>query len=512
VFVCFHYASKTMTMGPYSDANLRMFLAVEGNRVSDLKELITEGVGPDIRGPGTETALMVASRRGHDEALKLLLDSGAKVNARTSKTRKTPLMFAAEAGFPSTCEILLGRGANADSADEAGRTALNYAVRTRNTLAVAVLLKGGANPNGHPLAHETPLMEAATHGNLPCVRVLLQAGADPNLKSRSGGFPLLNTHAPEVVRELLQAGADINMRDSTGTNPMMHFALVGGFELIRCYIAAGIDVNATDEDGRTALMRLASEPRRDVAQLLVEAGANVNALREPGQSVLDYIESDHSGLASVRVRRNELVKFLRARGAKTAAELGSHPVAPTGHETRFLEIRPRADPAAFASLILSVTDWCLHPPEPIEANGLLGVAFPVAEPLVDGIIEARLDACREKGAYLFRCALRGRLGLLPTNDPFEIIAAMGTSAPNYGRESGQIIQWLQDLNSDQPFLLMGAGDDFVVGKFIRAIANCRALARRICNFCPDAVQQGSGTVAALARSLKETGRFCLWWD
>jgi hypothetical protein len=67
-------------------------------------------------------------------------------------------------------------------------------------------------------------------------------------------------------------------------------------------------------------MLLTHEPRIEVAQLLIGAGAEVNAVWRPGETVIDYIARDHRGLASRRVRRRELVEFLRRQGARTGTE------------------------------------------------------------------------------------------------------------------------------------------------------------------------------------------------
>ena len=43
-------------------------------------------------------------------------------------------------------------------------------------------------------------------------------------------------------------------------------------------------------------------------------------------------------------------------------------------------------------------------------------------------------------------------------------------------------------------------------------ADAAVLARRMYRFCPDIVDQGTGTVAALAKELEQTNELFLWWD
>lgn len=167
-------------------------------------------------------------------------------------------------------------------------------------------------------------MSAAINDQVAIIRELLKAGADPNLKG-CGSFPLVQTFHLECVTELLKGGADVNLRDSDSKNALLRCIAVTSKDLLQTYIQAGIDVNAATAEGHTALMMLTHEPRIELAELLIAAGADVNAGRKWGkswQSVLDYFVSDYGGSASRRVRRKELVEFLRSKGAKTAQELG----------------------------------------------------------------------------------------------------------------------------------------------------------------------------------------------
>jgi len=74
------------------------------------------------------------------------------------------------------------------------------------------------------------------------------------------------------------------------------------------------------------------------------------------------------------------------------------------------------------------------------------------------------------------------------------------------------IAGLRTLERDHPFVLTGMGFDWVEGRFRSAIGDADALARRFYAFCPDIVEQGTETVAALARELVESQRLYCWWD
>ena len=59
----------------------------------------------------------------------------------------------------------------------------------------------------------------------------------------------------------------------------------------------------------------------------------------------------------------------------------------------------------------------------------------------------------------------------------------------------------------------GRGHDEIDGRFLGKVKDPQRLARRMYRFCPDIVDQGVGTVAALAKSLKEDKpQLYFWWD
>ncbi len=74
------------------------------------------------------------------------------------------------------------------------------------------------------------------------------------------------------------------------------------------------------------------------------------------------------------------------------------------------------------------------------------------------------------------------------------------------------IAGLRTLERDHPFVVTGMGFDWVEGRFRSAMGDADALARRFYAFCPDIVEQGTETVAALARELAESQRLYCWWD
>src|SRR5690606_26441682 len=87
-------------------------------------------------GTSGETMLMLAARSGNSEAIKVLVEAGADVNARERLRGTTALMWAAEQRHPEAVRALLAAGA--DHAAKSGPAGLprNYMAGRVNTRVV----------------------------------------------------------------------------------------------------------------------------------------------------------------------------------------------------------------------------------------------------------------------------------------------------------------------------------------------------------------------------------------
>jgi len=84
---------------------------------------------PDELVDGENTLLYAATWGGHCETMRLLLQMGAGVNARSDAGRETPLHAAAMQGHHDAAVLLLDRGALVDARAGLGSTPLKYAVQ-----------------------------------------------------------------------------------------------------------------------------------------------------------------------------------------------------------------------------------------------------------------------------------------------------------------------------------------------------------------------------------------------
>ena len=246
-----------------------------------------------LNGPGGSTPLMYAVLYGDADAVRLLLDNGADPNVR-NEAGASALMWAVD-NLEKT-RLLLQRGADVNARSDDGRTALSIAAsRFGSHAVVSILLDAGADPSVKSPSYKgplTPLREAAEVGDEAVVRLLIERGADVN---SAGPLPLiaaLNANDARCVDLLIPSAdrATLSMALASLGPPFGNPAGFGNAKLIQGLLDHGADVNARGPGGRSILMDLVNSDSLPVETVttLIERGADTNTRTEGGQTALDF--------------------------------------------------------------------------------------------------------------------------------------------------------------------------------------------------------------------------------
>lgn len=491
--------------------------AAEAGHISVVQQLLDAGAtvtlpGQEYNGK-TGTALHYAARSGHADIVRLLLSRGADANDKSGG--EMPLHAAARNGHLEAIKALVDGGAKIESKEREGNTPLHMAAQNGKLDAVKLLLTRGSKVNSTNKSGQTPL--GAGHRNLSVreihydakgnktvkdpgdpmdvMRALLAAGADPNLPSKRGGGMLIDVAGePQVVKLLLDHKADPNTADSEGHTALAWAVMRQNVESVQLLLAAGADPNAVDQLGRTSLDLAVDRKYPQIAKLLEKAGAKRAKDLKAGQAII------------------EREKAKKAAEKKRNAEL----------DAQYAALRPDwtkpAKSAAFKAAVKKITEEAGK--ESTTSDGVPGaVFFKIPRKIVKSLLAKHHANFLKDGHYLFatgsamaRDDEESLLGLAPTADKYEVMLALGTNAANFGKGPVEVVEELKQIEKEVPFDLTHISFDTLEGQWTGEIKSPGKFAKRLYEFCPDIVDQGMETVAALSKQLKKSKDLFFWWD
>ena len=164
---------------------------------------------------------------------------------------ESPVADAAMRGDAAAVRALLLEGADANTAQGDGMTALHWAAQHGDPELVSVLVAAGAAVNPVTrIGQYTPLHIAARQGHSAVVERLLGSGANIEHKARPSGSTALHlaagAGATDAMRALLDGGADTNARESRWSQtPLIFAAAANRAAAITLLLERGADPSAT---------------------------------------------------------------------------------------------------------------------------------------------------------------------------------------------------------------------------------------------------------------------------
>lgn len=167
------------------------------------------------------------------------------------------------------------------------------------------LIEAGADINTKDANGQTAIIKAARHGLVPQITRLLELGADP-----AGAMVIAAQHGvfPSVVT-LIDAKVSVDEKSEDGDTPLIMAAKKGELAIAQVLIDAGADINLANQHGDTALIWSASNNHVDVLNLLIKSGGNIFARDNREMSALEWAE--HRGHEeSAAILLQEICKHL----------------------------------------------------------------------------------------------------------------------------------------------------------------------------------------------------------
>ncbi|SFD24178.1 ankyrin repeat domain-containing protein [Tropicimonas isoalkanivorans] len=216
-------AGSAATAGPLHDA-VRM-----GDRAA-VSEAVANTDDLDETDFIIGTPLHAAVAEGHADIARLLIETGADVNAVSEINGKTALHLAAELGDFDTVRLLLENEADVAARDKTGLAAIHHATVAGHPAIVTALLNAGVEVDTREFAENmTPLMIASLVGDHELVELLVDGGADIEAESGNGRTPFyyaaswesyINVGGDALLRYLANLGVDMSPEDESGLTPL----------------------------------------------------------------------------------------------------------------------------------------------------------------------------------------------------------------------------------------------------------------------------------------------------
>ncbi|XP_045432118.1 protein phosphatase 1 regulatory subunit 12B isoform X2 [Pipistrellus kuhlii] len=258
-------------------------------------------------------------------------------------------LAACSSGDTDEVKRLLARGADINTANVDGLTALHQACIDENFDMVKFLVENRADVNQQDNEGWTPLHAAASCGYLNIAEYFLSHGASVSIVNNEGEVPsdlaeeaamkdlLLEQVKKQGVdleqarkeeeqqmlqdaRQWLNSGKIKDTRQARSGATALHVAAAKGYsEVLRLLIQAGYDLDVQDHDGWTPLHAAAHWGVKEACSILAEALCNMDVRNKLGQTPFDVadeglvehlemLQKQQSVLRSEKETRNKLIE------------------------------------------------------------------------------------------------------------------------------------------------------------------------------------------------------------
>ncbi len=240
---------------------------------------------------------------------RVALKENFKATRVSDQTKTDLLLTAAMNGHLKMVEFILAEGADVNSTNSSGVTALMLASMNNRMDVVDYLISKGSNVNAETKAKANALIYAGMNQNINLVHVLVAAGAD---KDKIDLSYFLKFGGVETTEEIIDTidGVNYDYKGLTGLTPLVMAAYRQEYGVFNKLLDLGANVDITTKWG-TATHRLLSNKKYDMASALLNDQADIESLNEEGKTLL---------LVASASTHLPLVRLLLEKGANVNAQ------------------------------------------------------------------------------------------------------------------------------------------------------------------------------------------------
>ncbi len=202
--------------------NVLIFAARNNPCVEVLEYLLDKGFDKNYVTAEGETPILAAAQNPNYLVLEKLIEKGANLKAVDNDKRNALFIASKCNDKPYIISILIEKGIPVNYRDQYGNTAVLFAAQNNNVNILKTLVEKGADLNSVNDAGITALMSALIEGNnnIEMIKYLIENGIDVNAKNADDLTAIMIASAsitdPEIIKLLITAGADISEEDNNG--------------------------------------------------------------------------------------------------------------------------------------------------------------------------------------------------------------------------------------------------------------------------------------------------------
>jgi uncharacterized protein len=256
---------------------MNIFTACEKNNIERVRELLATGMDVNNKEYDTETPLMIASKYGNIEIVRLLLAQNPKpFLTLASRYGETPMILACKKGYLDIVKLLYENGSPIDQEAVDGFTGFIYACSGGYLELAEYLLAHGANINHHNKEYDTGFTLACYKGRLEIVKLLIRLGVN------------INASGSQNYTGLMKACQNFKNEFTNDANYIKHKTFIDA-------ISSGIYNDEENAGARAASEQAYEEALQiiyanvkhlDIIKLLIANKANVNHVGYNGNTAL----------------------------------------------------------------------------------------------------------------------------------------------------------------------------------------------------------------------------------
>ena len=169
-----------------SPINRALFESAVRGITQNVEVFLQRGADPNLAVIYGMPLIVLCAGLGRTDAVRLLLLSGANVDAASPSTGMNALLKASSDGNLPLARLLIEHHAAVEPRTNFDSTPLILAARNGHTEIIRLLLEHGAQTEAVTRKGVTALIMAAHQGHAGAVEILLSAGADKTRKDRLG--------------------------------------------------------------------------------------------------------------------------------------------------------------------------------------------------------------------------------------------------------------------------------------------------------------------------------------